>query len=155
MINYTGLCECDKGWKSDNNLTDWNDYIPSTTPVQMCTVRIQDFYNGTTEILNKIILIPEDVTRLEIVSFNTCTQRLFKSYQYFLAFIIPKTSYLGNVLCFRYFYSNRFQIRYPHNISFNTLYLKVLKLNTLLLTYFTLYLRFQHCNFHIIFYKPT
>ncbi|KAL4099094.1 hypothetical protein QTP88_023581 [Uroleucon formosanum] len=67
LNNHTDFCECYLGWENENNM-NWDDFIPSTIPLQMCTVRKQISRNHMQSL--KQAIIPENCTFVELVSFN-------------------------------------------------------------------------------------
>lgn len=71
LNNLTDLCECNPGWENEENLDYWDNFIPSTMPLHMCTVRsvISDEHYINI-IKNAIFVIPENWTIAELVSLN-------------------------------------------------------------------------------------
>lgn len=68
MNSFTDLCECDLGWESEKDL-NWDDFIPSTVPLHMCTVRKKEISNNYIEFLKKHLLL-KNWTISELVSFD-------------------------------------------------------------------------------------
>ncbi|XP_060854204.1 uncharacterized protein LOC132932036 isoform X1 [Rhopalosiphum padi] len=64
LNSITDLCECDLGWENENNI-NWNDFLPSTIPLQMCMVRKQISKNFIQSL--KFALIPKNWTYVELI----------------------------------------------------------------------------------------
>ncbi|CAH1721370.1 unnamed protein product [Aphis gossypii] len=64
LNSITDLCECDFGWENEKN-SDWNDFIPSTIPFQMCTVPKQISKNYIQSL--KFAIIPKNCTFIELI----------------------------------------------------------------------------------------
>ncbi|XP_025413076.1 uncharacterized protein LOC112685424 isoform X2 [Sipha flava] len=61
--NFTDLCDCYSGWENEKNM-NLNDFIPSTIPLQMCTVR-KHFSKNIKSLTNDII--PRNWTFIELI----------------------------------------------------------------------------------------
>lgn len=71
MNNFTDLCECNPGWENEDNLDYWDNFIPSTVPLNMCTIRMNISEKNFFKILkNALFVIPENWTIAELVSFH-------------------------------------------------------------------------------------
>lgn len=66
MNNFTDLCECYPGWENEKNM-NLDDFIPSTIPLQMCTVRKKFSKNIIKSLTSG--MIPRNWTFVELVSF--------------------------------------------------------------------------------------
>lgn len=69
LNKQSDVCDCDVGWESENDI-DLGDFIPSTIPLHMCTVRVQRPTERFVDKLKDAIGLEEWTTLVPFVSLH-------------------------------------------------------------------------------------